>query len=54
MNLALLLARQQRTPEAQQAFAQALPLFAPDERPAAQRYFEQTLAHAAATPSAHD
>lgn len=46
VNLALLLARQKRGPQARQAFAQALPLLAPDERAAAQRYFEQTLAHA--------
>jgi len=54
MNLALLLAHQRRTPEAQLAFTRALPMFAPGERPAAQRYFERTLAHAAAAPPTHD
>jgi tetratricopeptide (TPR) repeat protein len=54
LNLALLLARQRRTPEALQVFAQTLPLLAPDERPAAQRFFEQTLAHAATAPPAPD
>jgi tetratricopeptide (TPR) repeat protein len=54
LNLALLLARQRRAPEARLAFAQALALLAPDELTAAQRFFEQTLAHAEAAPPAHD
>lgn len=47
MNLALLLARQSRVPEARAAFDKALALFAPEERSQRIVVFERTLAAAA-------
>ncbi|MBS0571264.1 MAG: hypothetical protein JSS28_11685 [Proteobacteria bacterium] len=53
MNLALLYARHGRAAQARQAYALAIPLFAPAGRPAQERYFQQVLAAAAAAePSA--